>query len=183
MHAIQIFIFLCFGDVELCGQRFACKVRGQMFAGKGSTNVRVRAKLAGKASRAKLAQKHAVVKQPIARCITGHFCSVCKPDYSMALAMGLHPRLGEESPVSVLTDDQMRTIIEMTRPKRQLPDWMCCGWPVRMYKRRRAVAVLYSSRAAKRKRELEDTTPQASSTDQENERTPTAPRSLAPQKK
>jgi hypothetical protein len=81
-------------------------------------------------------------------------------------------------------------ITEMTRPKRQLPDWMCCGWPVRMFKRRRAVALLFSSRAAKRKRELEDTTPeaadttpQASSTDQENEGTPTAPRSQAARQK
>jgi hypothetical protein len=64
-----------------------------------------------------------------------------------------------------------------------LPDWMCCGWPVRMFKRRRAVALLFSSRAAKRKRELEDTTPQASSTDQENEGTPTAPRSQAARQK
>jgi len=92
-------------------------------------------------------RKHAVVQQPLARCITGFFCSACKPDYGMALAMGLHPRLGEESPVAVLTADLLRTIIEMTRPKRQLPAWLSCGWDVRMQERR-------SSRVAKRKREL-----------------------------
>jgi hypothetical protein len=135
---------------------------------------------AGTAARAKLVRKRAVVvQQPIVRCVTGYFCSACKPDYNMALAMALHARLGKDSPVAMLTEELLRMITEMTRPKRQLPDWMCCGWPVRMFKRRRAVALLFSSRAAKRKRELEDTTPQASSTDQENEGTPTAPRSQA----
>jgi hypothetical protein len=71
----------------------------------------------------------------------------------MALAMALHARLGNDSPVAMLTEELLRMITEMTRPKRQLPDWMCCGWPVRMFKRRRAVAVLFSCRAAKRKRE------------------------------
>lgn len=113
-----------------------------MSAGKGSTKVRVRAKLAGKAL-----QKPAVVNQPIARCITGYCCSVCKPDYNMALAMGLHMRLGEDSPLAVLTDDLLRAIIEMTKPKRQLPAWMSCSWNVRMQERR-------SSRVAKRKGEL-----------------------------
>ena len=140
---------------------------------------------AGKGLRAKLVRKRAVVvQQPIARCITGYFCSTCKPDYSMALAMGLHSRLGKDSPVAVLTEDLLRTITEMTRPKRQLPDWMCCGWPARMLQRRRAVAVLFSSRAAKRKRELGDTTAsEGSSTDPENERTPTELHSQAPQEK
>ena len=145
--------------------------------------------LAGKAARAKLVRERAVVvQQPITRCITGYFCGVCKPDYSMALVMGLHPRLGRDSPVAMLTEDLLRTITEMTRPKRKLPDWMCCGWPVRMLQRRRAAAVLFSSRTAKRKRELEDTTPeaadtapQASNIDPENERTPTELRSQAPQ--
>ena len=92
------------------------------------------------------------VKTPVARCVTGYFCSTCKPDYSMALAMGLHPRLGKDSPAAVLTDDLLRTITEMTRPKRQLPDWMCCGWHVRMQQRHRARAVLLASRAATRRR-------------------------------
>jgi hypothetical protein len=121
-----------------------------MFAGKASSRVRVRAKLAGKAL-----QKPAVVNQPLARCITGYCCSVCKPDYNMALAMGLHMRLGEESPLAMLTDDLLRTIIEKTKPKRQLPAWLSCSWNVTMQKRRQARAVLDSSRASKRKREDE----------------------------
>ena len=121
-----------------------------MFAGKGLTRVRVRAKLAGKAL-----QKPAVVSQPIARCITGYFCSVCKPDYNMALAMGLQERLGKDSPLAVLTDDLLRTIIEKTKPKRQVPAWMSCSWDLKMRQRRRARAVLESSRAAKRRREKE----------------------------
>jgi hypothetical protein len=123
------------------------KVRVPMSAGKASSRVRVRAKLAGKAL-----LKPAVVKQPIARCITPYFCSVCKPDYSMALAMGLHERLGEASPVA-LTDDLLRTIIEMTKPRRQLPAWMSCSWDVNRAKRRQARAVLERSRASQRRRE------------------------------
>ncbi len=121
-----------------------------MFAGKGSTRVRVRAKLAGKAL-----QRPAVVNQPLALCVTGYFCSVHKPDYNMALAMGLHMRLGQDSPLAVLTDDLLRSIIEKTKPKRQVPAWMSCSWNVTMQKRRRARAVLDSSRASKRKREQE----------------------------
>jgi len=132
---------------------------------------------AGKASRAKKVLKHAGLKQPDTRCITPHFCSVCKPDLSMALAMGLHTRLGEESPVAVLTEDLLRTIIEMTRPKAQVPMWMSCNWHVRRQQRRRALAVLLSSRRAQRKRELPGPTAahtaQASSTNPEREYTPT----------
>ena len=96
-----------------------------------------------------------MANQPLALCVTGHFCSVHKPDYNMALAMGLHMRLGEESPLAMLTDDLLRTIIEKTKPKRQLPAWLSCSWNVRMQKRRQARAVLDSSRASKRKREDE----------------------------
>ena len=110
--------------------------------------------LAAKAVRAKLVRKPAVVQQPIARCITGFFCSVCKPDYGMALAMGLHPRLGEESPVAALTEDLLRTIIDMTKPKRRVPPWLSCDWDDRMLQRRRACAVLFSARRAQRRREL-----------------------------
>ena len=114
---------------------------------------------AAKASRSARARKHAVVEhavvqQPIARCVTGFFCSVCKPDYGLALAMALHPRLGEQSPAAGLTEDLLRTIIEMTRPKRQLPAWLSCAWHVRMQERHRARAVLDSSRRAQRRREL-----------------------------
>ena len=71
----------------------------------------------------------------------------------MALAMGMHTRLGRESPVAALTGDLLRTIIEMARPKRELPAWLSCGWHDRMQQRRRARAVLFSSRAAQQERE------------------------------
>ena len=105
-----------------------------------------------------------VVGKSGARCIGGAFCSVCQPDYDLALAMGLHPRLGKESPVAMLlgtmTADLLRTIIYMTRPKREVPAWISCDWDVKMrdvkmQKRRRAIKVLNSSRAAKRRRENE----------------------------
>ena len=93
--------------------------------------VRVRAKLAGKAPtkprvRAKLAGKD----KPKARCISWFCCSACKPDYSMALAIGLHRRLGEASPLANLTDDLLRKIIENTKPRRWRPEpaWMSCSW-------------------------------------------------------
>ena len=95
----------------------------------------------------------AVVDQPVARCITGYCCSVCKPDYILAMTMGLHPRLGEASPVAGLTEDLLRIIIEKTKPKRQVPAWMSCSWNVKMQQRRRARNVLEASRAAKRKRD------------------------------
>ena len=96
-----------------------------------------------------------VVSKPGARCIGGRFCSVCQPDYILALAMGLHPRLGEESPVAMLTAELLRMIIDMTRYKWQLPAWLSCDWDVKMQKRRRAIKVLKSSRAAKLRREHE----------------------------
>ena len=99
--------------------------------------------------------KYALLNQPTVRCLTGYFCNVCKPDYSMALAMGLHPRLGEDSPVAILTGELLHMIIEMTKPKRKLPAWMSCSWNLNFAKRRRASAVLECSRAAKRKREDE----------------------------
>jgi hypothetical protein len=99
--------------------------------------------------------KYALLNQPLVRCITGYFCSVCKPDYSMALAMSLHPRLGKASPVSVLTGELMHMIIQMTQPKRKLPAWMSCSWNLHFAKKTRARAVLECSRAAKRKREDE----------------------------
>ena len=91
--------------------------------------------LAGKAVRAKPVRKRAVVvQQPIARCITGYFCSTCKPDYNMALAMGTHGRLGEASPLANLTDDLLRKIIEATKPRRTLPAWMSCSFNLKEYK-------------------------------------------------
>ena len=101
-----------------CGRRFAC--RGK---------VRVRVKLAGKAStKPRVQAKRAGEAQPLARCITGYFCSDCKPHYNMALAMGLHGRLGEASPLANLTDDLLRKIIDGTKYKRTLPAWMSCSW-------------------------------------------------------
>ena len=95
----------------------------------------------------------AVVDQPVVRCITRNFCSDCKPDYILAMTMGLHRRLGEASPVSVLTEDLVRMIIEKTKPKLKVPAWMSCSWNLKMQQRRRARAVLEASRAAQRKRE------------------------------
>ena len=107
--------------------------------------------LAGKAPRTKLPHK---ARHPSAPCITPLFCGVCKPHYSMALAMGLHPRLGEESPGAALTEALLRTIIDMTKPKRRVPPWLSCDWDDRMLQRRRACAVLFSARRAQRRREL-----------------------------
>lgn len=128
------------------GQRFAGKdslagkASQEKFAGKDLPKIPVRAKLAGKASQAKLLQKTAVLSQPFARCITGYCCSVCKPDYHMALAMGLHRRLGEASPVAWLTEDLLRMIIERMKPRRQLAAWMSCSWNVTMQQQRLARA-------------------------------------------
>ena len=105
-------------------------------AGKGSMPITagklgVRVKVAGKAStstKPRVRAKRAGKPQPFARCITGYFCSTCKPDYNMALAMGTHGRLGEASPLANLTDDLLRQIIEATKPRRTLPAWMSCGW-------------------------------------------------------
>ena len=87
-------------------------VHEPMIEGKGLRNVRVRK------------------AQAVAHCLTPFYCRVCKPDYNVALAMALHPRLGEASPVAALTEDLMRTIIEMTKSKRQVqvPLWMSCDW-------------------------------------------------------
>ena len=63
-----------------------------------------------------------------ANCVTGLCCGTCKPDYSLALAMGMHGRLGEASPLAYLTDDLLSKIIENTTPKRALPEWMSCTW-------------------------------------------------------
>ena len=113
--------------------KLAGKASQEKFAGKDLPKIPMRAKLAGKASRAKLSQ-------PFARCITGYCCSVCKPEYHMALAMGLHWRLGEASPVAWLTEDLLLMIIERMKPRRQLPAWMSCSWNVTMQQRPRARA-------------------------------------------
>ena len=100
-----------------------------------------------------------VVGKPGVRCIGGRFCSMFQPEYILTLVMGLHPRLGEESPVAMLlrtmTADLLCTIIDMTRPKREVPAWFFCDWDVKMQKRRRAIKVLKSSRTAKLRREHE----------------------------
>ena len=93
--------------------RTAGKVRVQFIAGNHATEPRVREK--------------PFKPVPRVRCITGYFCSACKPDYTMALAMGLHQRLGEASPVAVLTDDLLHKIIRLTKPKRPLLPWMSCS--------------------------------------------------------
>ena len=63
-----------------------------------------------------------------ASCATGFCCDACKPDYRMAVAMGMHMRLGEASPFAYLTDDLLNKIIESTTPKRAIPEWMSCTW-------------------------------------------------------
>ena len=94
--------------------------------------------------------KYAQLNQPFVRCITGYFCSVCKPDYTMAVVMALHKRLGEHSPMAMLTGDLLHIIIEMTKPKRKLPAWMSCSWNLNFAKKKRARTVLECSRAAQR---------------------------------
>ena len=94
--------------------RTAGKVRVQFIPGKPSTKPRV------------LAQH--VKPVPRARCVTGYFCSECRPDYTMALAMGTHERLGKLSPVAPLTSDVLRMIVDLTKPKRTLPAWMSCNF-------------------------------------------------------
>jgi hypothetical protein len=117
----------------------------------------LRAKVAGKDDNQKRV-KYALLNQPFQRCITGYFCSVCKPDYNLALTMGLHPRLGKDSPVAVLTGELVHMIVEMTKSKRKLPAFMSCSWNLNFAKRRRARAVLECSRAATRVRDNVDTT-------------------------
>ena len=155
MHSVQMFIFLFGSDVELLRARFAGREMSMDKINELFGKLRQLSDQedeAGKASRPTKMPKHAGLKRPIARCITPRFCSVCEPDLSMALAMGLHTRLGEESPVGVLTADLLYAIIEMTRPKRQVPMWMSCDWHVKLEQRRRALAVLLSSRRAQSRR-------------------------------
>jgi hypothetical protein len=45
--------------------------------------------------------------------------------------MGLHPRLGKESAVAVLTTDLLNHIASMLEYKRRLPEWMSCSWDLK----------------------------------------------------
>jgi hypothetical protein len=87
------------------------------------------------------------------RCRNGFLCMMCKPDYILAMVMGLHRRLGAESAVAVLTGDLVHMIIEMINPKRQIPRWLSCSWDVNVGKRNQARALLKCSRAAQRERD------------------------------
>jgi hypothetical protein len=98
------FIFLCSSKSKYVVAGKASRIG--MSAGKASTKRRVQGK-----------------PQP-----TGFLCSACKPDYHVALAMGMHPRLGQASPLGALTDDLLRKIIEATKLRRTLPAWMSCSW-------------------------------------------------------
>ncbi len=97
--------------------------------------------------------KYTLLNQSVARCMPVYFCSLCKSDYVIALVMGLHPRLGDESPVAALSPELLHMIMEMTKSKRQLVAWMSCTWNLEFAKRQRARAVLECSRATQRKRE------------------------------
>jgi hypothetical protein len=97
--------------------------------------------------------KYALINQPVEFCLLRYCCSMCKPDYTMAVVMGLHSRLGDESPVALLTVDLVHMIMDMTKPKRPKPGWLDCTWDVYCAKRRRARAVLECSRAAQRERD------------------------------
>ena len=139
----------------------------------GECAMRAKMKREKRALRAELHDKQnnlrdALLNQTVERCITGYCCSVCKPDYILAMAMGLHARLGEDSPVAALTGDLVHIIVEMTKSKRKLPAWLSCSWNVIMQKKIRARAVLECSRAAARMREYEgdyaDSTSQPDST-------------------
>lgn len=98
--------------------------------------------------------KYTLLNQRFEVCMVPYSCIMCKPDYVIALVMALHPRLGEQSPVAVLTADLLHMIIEMTRPHRMLPGWMSCTWNLCLQQRRLARAVLECSRAAQRKRDI-----------------------------
>ena len=108
------------------------------------------------------------LQRPVMRCMTGYCCRVCKADYVVAMAMGLQPRLGKDSPVAALTGDLVHMIVKMTKSSKKLPAWLSCFWNVTMVKKRRARAVLVCSRVAKHKREYDaayaDSTSQPDST-------------------
>jgi hypothetical protein len=94
------------------------KVRVSKTAGVDSTTHQVR-------------RQPAPARQPIARCLTGYWYSRCTADNNIALAMGLHQRLGEASPLAPLTDDLLRKIIDSTKTRRTKPAWMSCSFSIR----------------------------------------------------
>jgi hypothetical protein len=50
----------------------------------------------------------------------------------LAVAMGLHDRLGADAGISVFSPELVKVILDMTKTKqRQVPDWMGCSSALR----------------------------------------------------
>lgn len=72
-------------------------------------------------------------------CPAGFCCSACKQNVQdtasqkhLAVAMGLHDRLGANAGMSVLSPELVKAILHMTESKqRQVPDWMGCSQALR----------------------------------------------------
>lgn len=76
---------------------------------------------------------------PPATCPAGFCCSACKDNFpnppapkQLALAMGLHGRLGADAGISVLSPELVRAILDLAKSKqRQVADWMGCSSALR----------------------------------------------------
>lgn len=76
---------------------------------------------------------------PPPTCPAGFCCSGCKENVQdtasqkqLAVAMGLHDRLGADAGMSVLSPELVKAILDMTKTKqRQVPDWMGCSSALR----------------------------------------------------
>ena len=76
---------------------------------------------------------------PPPTCPAGFCCSACKENVQdaasqkqLAVAMGLHDRLGADAGISVFSPELVKVILDMTKTKqRQVPDWMGCSSALR----------------------------------------------------
>ena len=83
-------------------------------------------------------------KPPPRTCPAGFCCSACKQNVQdtasqkqLAVAMGLHGRLGAGAGMSVLSPELVKAILDMTKSKlRQVPDWIGCSWALRQKRKR-----------------------------------------------
>jgi len=81
---------------------------------------------------------------PPPTCPAGFCCSACKENVQdtaaqkqLAVAMGLHDRLGADAVMSVLSPELVKVILDLTKAKqRQVPDWMGCSWSLRRKRKR-----------------------------------------------